>query len=134
MMNLFFDKFACDSKSVLYIAIALQMEMGRFSVKRLGKMAIAVLLVMSVLLSLFAASSPSLHHFIHSDASQPGHECFVTLLSQGAVDLPLGAVVVAICLLIFGAFLPVSKVLILPAAEYPFPPGRAPPVPSSFLA
>jgi hypothetical protein len=35
---------------------------------------------------------PGLHTWIHSDASDPGHECAVTLFAHGQVDTPIAAV------------------------------------------
>jgi len=53
----------------------------------LGKGALASLLVALVCFSAWAARSPSLHHWLHTDQESPAHKCFVTTLSEGQTEV-----------------------------------------------
>jgi hypothetical protein len=53
----------------------------------------ASVLLLGLFLSLQAmAALPALHSLVHPDASDPGHECAVTLFSHGQVDVSSAAV------------------------------------------
>ena len=56
---------------------------------RQGKRGGALLaLALFLLVQMVAVSAPA-HRFLHDDADQAGHQCAVTLLSQGHIDLDL---------------------------------------------
>ena len=92
-----------------------------------GRAILAVVLAGVVLLLNAMAASPALHEWFHSDASQPEHQCAVTLFAHGqvasaSVDVPILAavsLVETICVETFSLYRPVIEHL---------PAGRAPPV------
>jgi hypothetical protein len=93
---------------------------------RQGKSVFSLLaLALFVFVQALAASS-AIHHFIHSDADQPSHQCAATLLSQGQVSLAPVEVSVARPVLFVGEIHspPVPFVV---AVEYRLLPERAPP-------
>ena len=72
------------------------------------------------------ASSPALHHAIHSDSHQPDHQCVIKLLSQGQVDVAEGMTGVTVQAQTVIAP-PVPPLPIQVAIEFRLLPGRAPP-------
>jgi len=68
----------------------LQYENNRFL--RRTQATVAVLLVALVLLLDAMAACPALHELVHHDADEPGHECAVTLVAHGQMDLTTIAV------------------------------------------
>ncbi|HUJ45186.1 MAG TPA: hypothetical protein VLW52_16445 [Opitutaceae bacterium] len=79
-----------------------------------------------VLLGVLAAS-PVLHHWLHSDADQAGHECAVTLFLHGAEQPAAGVAALPPQLLLTRVAARPSEPA-LAAPRYWLPPGQAPPV------
>lgn len=98
--------------------------------KRSGKAIIASLLTGLVLLLNAMAASPSLHEWVHSDASESGHHCAVTLFAHGQVDSSTVDVVVVGSQTFFAVNPAVEISVFSPAIEN-LPAERAPPVSSS---
>ena len=69
----------------LYIANALQY--AKYSLKKLGKPCVAVLLIGLVSLLNLMAAAPALHQAIHHDAGRADHDCAVTMFAHGNVEL-----------------------------------------------
>jgi hypothetical protein len=92
-----------------------------------GRAAIASLLAGIVLLLDAMAASPALHEWFHSDASQPEHQCAVTLFAQGKVDCATVAVVIPAPLFFIEAVPAIDFSVFCPVIEQ-LPAGRAPPV------
>jgi hypothetical protein len=87
----------------------------------------AGLLLGLFLFVLAMAQFRALHHMLHADAGQSQHQCAVTLLTSGHVDVAGSEIPLA--------FLPVLAVApamlsaqIFVAVDYSLLPGRAPPV------
>ena len=87
----------------------------------------AGLLLFLFLFVLAMAQFESLHRLVHADAGQAQHQCAVTLLTSGQVEVAFGEVRVP--------FLPgVTVAQVMPpvsisfAVDYSLLPGRAPPV------
>jgi len=71
---------------------------------------------------------PQLHHEVHSDADSPGHQCLVTMLQSGGVELASVAVAIVATLLTWTvARFSFSDVLV-PAIAFRLLPERAPPI------
>ena len=88
------------------------------------------LLVAFVLLLNALAASPTLHEFFHADASNPEHQCAVTLFAHGQIDsavVEVAAVAPSAPIEIFS----LSSVSVFHSPAAILPPGRAPPVASS---
>ncbi len=88
-------------------------------------------LMAGLLLGLFLfvlamAEFKSLHHAVHADAEQAEHQCAVTLLASGQIDLPVSA---AIILFVGSVFLirTIARTDLFVSVDYLFQPGRAPP-------
>ena len=83
-------------------------------------------LALFLALQLFAGSS-SLHQAIHSDANSPTHQCVITLLTQGQVNVPVvtGIWLAFATALIFS--LPLLQAAVQTSLDLRLAPGRAPP-------
>jgi len=94
---------------------------------RTAKTVLSAFLVLQLLTLLALAASPALHHALHHDSDQPGHDCLVTAFVKGQVSEAVLPLVVAF----FAIFLICAMRLPgLPprlSFEYRFAPGRAPP-------
>lgn len=55
--------------------------------RRIAQTAMAGLLVLSLLLTVLMAASPSLHRRFHPDANHADHSCAVTLFTHGGVTM-----------------------------------------------
>ena len=115
----------CRRHGLCYIANDLQHV--KFTLHRLGKPALAALLVGLVLLLNAMAVVPALHELIHKDADEHGHQCAVTLFAHGQVDSPV-AEVAAIVPVAPVEFLPFASVSVFNALVETLPPDRGPPV------
>lgn len=89
---------------------------------------LSAFLVLQLLVLLALAACPSLHHALHHDSDQPGHDCLVTAFVKGQV----GEAVLPLIVTFFAAFLICAGRLPgLPlrlSFEYRFAPGRGPPL------
>lgn len=56
-------------------------------VRRIAQWATAGLLILSLLMTVLMAASPSLHEYFHHDADQADHSCAVTLFTHGGVTM-----------------------------------------------
>ena len=73
------------------------------------------------------ASSPELHHYLHSDANQIGHECLISVVSKGHLAAPAGAA--ALVPLLIGGMRAAWLVFRLPdSIDHRLSPSRAPPL------
>ncbi len=72
------------------------------------------------------ANFEALHGDFHSNSEKADHQCAVTLLGSGQIDLPISA---AIILFVSSVFLirAISKIDLFVSVDYLFQPGRAPP-------
>jgi len=78
------------------------------------------------LLVLAMAQSGTLHRLVHADAANPDHQCAVTLLATGQIDVAAAtATVPAAAPATFALALPEAPLLAV--ADYSLLPGRAPP-------
>ncbi|MEO5803148.1 MAG: hypothetical protein ABIR24_06430 [Verrucomicrobiota bacterium] len=88
-----------------------------------------MLIALLAMASLSSASS-AFHQWLHHDASQPDHQCAITLLEKHQI---LSSDVCSVLVLsdsgLILASLP-AQTIVLPAADYCLPPSRAPPVSS----
>jgi hypothetical protein len=115
---------ACRRHVLCYIANVLQHVKSKLN--RLGKPALAVLLIGLVLLLNAMAAAPALHELIHKDANNASHSCAATLFAHGHVESVVCDVPVV---------LPATLVETTPHVEFSrfstaienLPPGRAPP-------
>ena len=98
-----------------------------FRLNRLGKPALAVLLLGLVLLLNAMAAVPALHELIHKDADEAGHQCAVTLFAHGHVESAIGHVPVVLPAAVIEITPHFIFSLFSPAIEN-LPLGRAPPV------
>ncbi len=87
---------------------------------------ITVAMVALFLLLVTLASSPALHHAIHSDANSPGHHCVITALSHGQIDTPICATPLSPVSFHWDYAVPFLVSLPGTAVEL-LPPGRGPP-------
>jgi hypothetical protein len=109
----------------LYIAKDLQQKWRQIG--RLGKPALAAVLVGLILLLLAMAACPELHEYFHKDADCPDHHCAVTLLAHGKVSSATVDVAVVTQPVSIQPPSPVFISPYAPAIEH-LPAGRAPPV------
>jgi hypothetical protein len=98
------------------------------------KSASAFLLAGLVLFLSAAGASPSLHRWIHPDASSADHQCVITLFTKGHVSSAPVIQIVVGPLLVFGGILLLAETFVLPSANYRFSSSRAPPSLSARLA
>jgi hypothetical protein len=73
-----------------------------------------------------SAASPEIHHTLHADASQPGHHCALTMLSEGHVEAGVPTVFVCISLQLSFDH-PVVEAPFCSVTDCVLPAGRAPP-------
>ena len=73
-----------------------------------------------------AAADHALHRSLHADAGQPGHQCVLTLLGQGQVDVEPPAVASVRRVEMFASTLPSTEPLPAPLCRR-LPPSRGPP-------
>jgi len=97
---------------------------------RIGKPALAALLVGVILFMDAMAACPALHEMIHKDAGKEDHDCAVTMFAHGKVELATVDVPVAIATVPVEATPQVYFSFISTAFEN-LPLGRAPPAVSS---
>jgi hypothetical protein len=97
---------------------------------RIGKPALAALLVGVVLLLDAMAACPALHKMIHKDAGKEDHDCAVTMFAHGKVESATVDVPVAIATVPIEATPQIYFPIFSPAIEN-LPQGRAPPAVSS---
>jgi hypothetical protein len=69
---------------------------------------------------------PALHALVHHDASDPGHECAVTLFAHGQVDAS-NPVVMIVCAAARPMIGPSIPAVIFVSTDVPLLPGRGPP-------
>jgi hypothetical protein len=73
-----------------------------------------------------AAAVPGFHQYLHHDADQADHQCAVTLLSQG--NLQIASNVTPIVLpASFVVLVPLRPATVQVVVDQQLPPGRAPP-------
>jgi len=89
---------------------------------------LASVLIVALLLLHVLAGSVSLHKKVHCDASAPDHQCVVSLISHGQIDLTETAVAVPLQNPVVSDALP-SAVFRLELVKHFLRPGRAPPIP-----
>lgn len=86
----------------------------------------AGLLLCLFLFVLAMAQFKALHHLVHADAGQAEHQCAVTLLGHGQVDVAAADVRVAFMPVVaIAVVMPATPVFV--AVDYSLLPGRAPP-------
>ena len=88
--------------------------------------ACATLLASLVLLLGTLAVSPELHELIHKDASEPGHECGITVFAHGQVD-SVSVDVAVIAPPVICATISLNTVSVSSATIENLPFGRGPP-------
>jgi hypothetical protein len=93
---------------------------------RQGKSVFSLLALLLFLFVQALSASSAIHHFIHSDADQPSHQCAATLLSHGQVSLAPVEVSVSRPVLFVGEIHSPSVPFVV-AVEYRLLPERAPP-------
>ena len=71
--------------------------------------------------------SGALHEWFHTDACKPTHQCAVTMLQSGQVDVPTVDVVVPLPLTVWVCSLPSDR-FVAPVARQFLLPNRGPPV------
>ena len=86
----------------------------------------ALVLAGLVLFAGLAASSAELHKLLHRNANEPGHLCFITLLTHNLVATTDGDVT-AVTVVVAVAFRWSELRVFFPHFDYESPPGRAPP-------
>jgi hypothetical protein len=104
------------------------MKLAMPKLRRRGRSVCAVAcLTLFAVFQLFA-SVPELHHWIHADSNDRTHQCELTLLTQGQVNISDAQTAIAtVTPLLLSAAVPVDDYLPLPC-QYQLPPGRAPPL------
>ena len=90
--------------------------------------ALGLLLALHVLAALAFQFVPELHHEVHDDADAAGHQCLVTVLQTGAVEVALTSLAIAALSLVCFFLAPALPEFRLPSVAYRLLPGRAPPV------
>ena len=93
---------------------------------RQGKSVSSLLALVFFLFVQALSASSAIHHFIHSDADQPSHQCAATLLAHGQVCLAPVDVSVSRPVLFVGE-LQSPPVPFVVAVEFRLLPERAPP-------
>jgi len=93
---------------------------------RQGKSVFSLLALLLFLFVQALSASSAIHHFIHSDADQPSHQCAATLLSHGQVSLAPVEVSVSRPVFFVGEIHSPSVPFVV-AVEYRLLPERAPP-------
>jgi len=93
---------------------------------RQGKSVFSLLALVLFLFVQALSASSAIHHFIHSDADQPSHQCAATLLSHGQVSVAPVEVSVSRPVLFIGEIHSPSVPFVV-AVEYRLLPERAPP-------
>jgi hypothetical protein len=89
----------------------------------------AVLLAGIVVFVSLASGDSALHHWIHSDSSQPAHWCAITAVEHGQLDVALTSVsAMRPALPALPDGLPFESVFI--SRDFPFHPERGPPAQS----
>jgi hypothetical protein len=85
-----------------------------------------LLIALFLTLQLFASSGP-LHKALHHNADSASHQCVITLLSHGQVNVPvvLGIWLAFATTLIFS--LPLLQAIVQSSSDLRLAPGRAPP-------
>jgi hypothetical protein len=91
-----------------------------------GKTVVTSLLAGCLLLLCVLGASPSLHQFVHHDASAPDHNCAITQFAHGQVHTAAVLVLTVLVVFAFGLIL-LSETFLLLATDYRFSPSRAPP-------
>lgn len=94
---------------------------------RPGQRLAAGLCVALILTLGLLAASPTLHHWLHHDAGQPGHECAITLFAHGAPPVAALPALTPPAAHPWPASLPARENLSLAAPARRLPPAQAPP-------
>ena len=91
-------------------------------------MVCAATLALVVLACAALASNPSLHHLLHSDADEEGHDCVIELFAHSQVVAadPVIAFILGDSRIIESPL--VSPAVVLARDEHRLLPGRAPPL------
>lgn len=91
------------------------------------KTVLSAFLALQLLFLLALAACPALHHALHSDSDNPGHECQVTAFIKGQLnDAAMAPVVAAAAVFVICAeLLPAIRPRL--SFEFRFSPSRAPP-------
>ena len=93
---------------------------------RQGKGVFSLLALVLFLFVQALSASSAIHHFVHSDADHPSHQCAATLLSHGQVGLAPAEVSVSRPVFFVGEIHSASVPFVV-AVEYRLLPERAPP-------
>ncbi len=92
-----------------------------------GRSAVSVLLAVAVIFVALASGDSALHHWLHSDSSQPAHWCAITAVEHGQLDVTVTGLPVPL-----PALLPVPDTLpfesFFISHDVPLYPERGPPV------
>jgi hypothetical protein len=89
---------------------------------------LAALAMLCVWLALgLASSSPQLHHRLHADSHQTGHECVLTLLSKGLIAGPESAALIIVAPLSGDEMASAPSLIQAKSSDIRLAPGRAPP-------
>jgi hypothetical protein len=79
-----------------------------------------------VVMSAFGVS-PELHHFLHKDAQDPGHNCLVTQFQHHSVLSGFVAAAAPARPEVSSALVSLGRFQFHPSYDYRLPPSRAPP-------
>jgi hypothetical protein len=102
------------------------MQNAKRHFKKIGKPALAALLVGLILLLNAMAACPALHELIHKDADHADHQCAVTMFAHGKVD-SVTCEVPIVAPTVWVEIVPLSKFSVFSSAIQNLPHGRAPP-------
>jgi len=72
--------------------------------------------------------SPELHHLLHQDAQNPGHNCLITQIQQHPLLAGFAIITAPAPAPVAIAAVSRAEVQFLPACDYRLSPSRAPPV------
>ena len=84
-------------------------------------------LLLYVCFQLFAGV-PKLHNWIHSDSDSATHQCELTLLTQGQVNITSNEGLIKSFVSLLLPAVPLTGVALVSSARCQLPPGRAPPL------
>ena len=83
--------------------------------------------LLGVFLSVFALTlSEALHRAMHNEACEPSHQCAVTMLQSGQVEIPVVTITPVITTTATFASLPVETKFV-PSVDLALPPSCGPP-------
>lgn len=106
---------------------AVQLNWKRYPLSSTARLVGAAFLVLLVLVLGAFSASPTLHHQLHPDSTQPDHFCLITAFANGQLEAAeaLPAMAAAGVFLVCGTLLPVMPLGSL--FRFHYSPSRAPP-------